>query len=1631
LILHDPVAPSHQVVMTVPTNPSAAYTAWSLADPAGTFPTLSWVAPVPPVNGAQGGFIYSGPTTGATLWSTATELLPTWLVSNQVGPNNNGGVAGTWDYATPAQLNLAMVGAVLGNNQNVITNGLGQLVTQANGGANTVLHGTTPPSYSAVNLASADVTGVLPVANGGTNSSAALANGKVMISSGGAIIEGANVTSDGSTLNNTGAANIASAASVAASFGNGGNTHTISIGNNAAGAGISTTTIGQATAPAGAIVNVGGGTGGSTVNLGGTVNVLNLANGVVHTTGGGGTLAASNVVLTSEVTGVLPVANGGTNSSTALNNNRIMVSNGGAIVEAAALTNGQLLIGSSAAAPVAGTLTATLNQTTVTNGAGTITIGTVQNINTTSTPTFAGETLNGNLNITAGGATVVGTTNINTSGAAATSIGSGPGTGTVSIGNATGGTTIVSPLTLTGAASAAPTSYLALNGANQVITSNASVVTGSGTGGTIPVWTPAGPTSVLTNSLLTDNGTTLAYNTNKFTVASATGNTATGGSLTVGNLSTGVVHSGVAGLLTSSAVNLTSEVTGVLPVANGGTNSSTALNNGRVMVSSGGQIVENALGGANTVLHGDLTFAAVNLTSQVSNVLPIANGGTNTSTAPTANQIVVGNAGGTAYSSLGTLGSATTVLHGNAGGLPTFGAVGLTTDVTGVLPVANGGTNSSTALANGKVMISSAGAIIEGANVTSDGSTLNNTGAANLGSGVGVAVSLGNGGGAHTINIGANTTGGTTSTTTIGQSTAPTAGTIVNVGGGTGPSNTNLGGAVFVTNLSSNGVVHTTGGTGALAVSQVNLTSEVTGVLPVANGGTNSSTALNNGRIMVSNGGAVVEGTAGTTTTVLHGNAAGQPSYSAVSLTADVSGILPAANGGTGVNSPTAKGILVGQGAAAATSLNPGGVNNIVGSTNGTDWISGLPSVFGIISGSGTANTMTKWTGAATIGDAALTDNGANLIYAGNFNVSSAGAVTGVTTLATSGNITDGGLTSGSVVFAGAAGLLSQSNANFFYNNASSRLGIGTATPATVNGSNIKGITINSDDPAATTASGLGSDGHQLTIQSAASNNEELEIGLNTSAGAGNAFGTIQAYRQGVAPLTLKIQPVGGNVFVGNGTVTLSNLGLGVVHSSGAGLLTSAAVNLASADVTGILPIANGGTNSSAAVTANSIMVGNPAGTAIISGAGISTNAAGTQVIATGTITAASGSGNDVTLGTNGASEIAATDGTINTPSNINSAGTLTTGTAGQFTVSATGAVATTSSGGLLGGISVKAANAQFNLSDAGATTVSHIQSANTNAVNTYTLPNSPIGITTVTLAGDEIANSFAGHQQITQSVSTNDFGLLVQNTKAAAVGEISTGLEVFTTAGSAGTNKGIVITSNNGTTDYIGLEIADGRLLMDGTTKAGKNVVDILTASSGGGSSINIAAGQNAMTSTVTEKGISSTTSSANNGDFAVKGIVSLSSANEVDAVSGNATAYNSAAGGSGNADGNVAGLAFTDAPAPVIAVGGATAAGAGAYSNGIVIKNGSFGVAGVQPAGKITAKTFAAAPGTNVLVNNPLCTANSYIILTPASATAATAQLYVSNTASGVFTVTNAGAGSALADADFYYFIITPVAR
>lgn len=78
-------------------------------------------------------------------------------------------------------------------------------------------------------------------------------------------------------------------------------------------------------------------------------------------------------------------------------------------------------------------------------------------------------------------------------------------------------------------------------------------------------------------------------------------------------------------------------------------------------------------------------------------------------------------------------------------------------------------------------------------------------------------------------------------------------------------------------------VVATAGVYGTQA--DVSLTGDVAGVLPIANGGTNSSATLSNGRIMKTLGDAVVEAAAITTARALISDGAGIPTHSAVTST--------------------------------------------------------------------------------------------------------------------------------------------------------------------------------------------------------------------------------------------------------------------------------------------------------------------------------------------------------------------------------------------------------------------------------------------------------------------------------------------------------------------------------------------------------------------------------------------------------------------------------------------------------------------------------------------------------------------------------------------------------------------------
>lgn len=68
---------------------------------------------------------------------------------------------------------------------------------------------------------------------------------------------------------------------------------------------------------------------------------------------------AVNLAQSAAVTGILPIANGGTNSSTTLNSNRFIVSSGGAIVEAAAVTASKVVVSDTNGLPAAATTSTT------------------------------------------------------------------------------------------------------------------------------------------------------------------------------------------------------------------------------------------------------------------------------------------------------------------------------------------------------------------------------------------------------------------------------------------------------------------------------------------------------------------------------------------------------------------------------------------------------------------------------------------------------------------------------------------------------------------------------------------------------------------------------------------------------------------------------------------------------------------------------------------------------------------------------------------------------------------------------------------------------------------------------------------------------------------------------------------------------------------------------------------------------------------------------------------------------------------------------------------------------------------------------------------------------------------------
>lgn len=84
------------------------------------------------------------------------------------------------------------------------------------------------------------------------------------------------------------------------------------------------------------------------------------------------------------------------------------------------------------------------------------------------------------------------------------------------------------------------------------------------------------------------------------------------------------------------------------------------------------------------------------------------------------NELMLGGGVGGAPSTLGSKGTSTTVLKGNASGAPSFGAVVLSTDVSGTLPVANGGTGLTSGTSGGVLAYTASGTLASSGALTAN-----------------------------------------------------------------------------------------------------------------------------------------------------------------------------------------------------------------------------------------------------------------------------------------------------------------------------------------------------------------------------------------------------------------------------------------------------------------------------------------------------------------------------------------------------------------------------------------------------------------------------------------------------------------------------------------------------------------------------------------------------------------------------------------------------------------------------------------------------------------------------------------------------------------------------------------------
>jgi len=438
-----------------------------------------------------------------------------------------------------------------------------------------------------------------------------------------------------------------------------------STGNStiATGAGATTNTFGTGAGNTVAVSNtIGSSFAGSLTTINGPVKLGALSTGILHADASGNLTSSAVGLASADVSGILPLANGGTNANLTASNGGIFYSTGtaGAILAGTATAN-QVLMSGSSSAPSWSTATypaiTTANQLLYSSAGNTVTglataNGGILNTNGSGVPSITATPSLGKASTTTGTLSFYNASSANA--------------GTLQVASLGQATTYTLPDP--GAASAT-IALLGGPGSFTTLTSTGNSTLGTGTG-------------ALANSFGTGGNAANVINTIGST-GGGTSKTTINGAVALAALSTGIVHSDGSGNLTSTAVGLASaDVSGILPLANGGTNANLTASNGGIFYSTGT---------AGAILAGTATANQILMSGSSS--APSWSTATYPATATTGD-LMYASAGNT-YGNLADVATGNVLISGGVGAVPSWGKVGLTTAVTGVLPIANGGTNAS------------------------------------------------------------------------------------------------------------------------------------------------------------------------------------------------------------------------------------------------------------------------------------------------------------------------------------------------------------------------------------------------------------------------------------------------------------------------------------------------------------------------------------------------------------------------------------------------------------------------------------------------------------------------------------------------------------------------------------------------------------------------------------------------------------------------------------------------------------------------------------------------------------------------------------------------------------------------